>query len=484
MRDEAIRRHWEELASRHGTELAAATKTPTIKRLEIDALYRALEGLALPDGASILEVGCGNGKNCFALAELLPGCSFTGVDYVPEMVENAMTLRDCYAEPDRVRFEVVDALRLADATSLDVIYDVVFTDRCLINLPIAELQLAALDQIVAKTRPGGYVLLLENFVEGHARQNALRVDVGLPERRQAEYKLFIDDARLARHVQDRLEVVGVDDFGSLHDLVLYVLTPLVHDGVVDYDDPVVAAATELSLSASTELRDFGRFGQNRLYVLRRPPESSQRRLRTIALVARPAGLAALRDSLLTNPGIEVVAVMTHRLLPPSEDPARGERPEYAEFVELCERHGIPLLTADARSDARDLDALAQFEPFDLLCSVSWRYVLSPRALARPRVAALNLHRGALPQYAGAEPVRRMLEDGATQAVITAHLMVEEVDAGEVVARVEIPIERLPGETLEQRTDAVKRDLLEFYPRLLDDAIAVLAERAASVSRPA
>jgi hypothetical protein len=185
------------------------------------------------------------------------------------MVENAdAALRETDLG-QRVQFVVGDALALVDSARLEESYDVVFTDRCLINLESLELQLAAIDQIVAKTRPGGYVLVLENFVEAHARQNALRESVGLPARAPAAYNVFIEQESLLRHVEGRLELVDADDFGSLHDLVLYVLGPLANDGVVDYDDLLVAAATELSLRAPDELRRFGRFGQNRLLVFRR-----------------------------------------------------------------------------------------------------------------------------------------------------------------------------------------------------------------------
>lgn len=270
MRRDEVRRHWEELASRYGTALTATTKTETIKRLEIAALERALVGAGLGGEASVLEVGCGNGRNCFALAERLPSCRFTGVDYVPQMIENAKALFAERGGDERLRFVVADALDLVDAPGLEESYDVVFTDRCLINLDSRSLQLVAVDQLVQKTRPGGLVLILENFVEGHARQNALRAAVGLPERAQADYNVFMGEAELLRHVEDQLELVAVDDFGSLHDLILYVLVPMAKGGEVDYDDSLVAAATELSLLMPNELRELGRFGQNRLLVFRRP----------------------------------------------------------------------------------------------------------------------------------------------------------------------------------------------------------------------
>jgi methionyl-tRNA formyltransferase len=203
------------------------------------------------------------------------------------------------------------------------------------------------------------------------------------------------------------------------------------------------------------------------------------RLRTAALLGREAGFGVLRDGLLRNPEVQLVAVAAHSRLPRSEDPRCGPRPEYPGISRLCEEHGIPLVAVDAPDEAHDLEFFAPFEPLDLVCAVSWRYMLSPRGLGRPALGCINLHRGRLPEYAGAEPVRRMIEDGLPEAEITAHLMVEEVDAGPVLAAVRLPIRRDPGRTAAQEAERTKLRLLPLYAPLLDLAIGALLARARS-----
>ncbi len=201
-----------------------------------------------------------------------------------------------------------------------------------------------------------------------------------------------------------------------------------------------------------------------------------KRLRTVALLAREAGLSALRAGLLRNPAIDLACVAVHRRLPSSEDAARGERPEFAAFASTCRAAGVPLVEADTRPLAKDLDFLDGEPPIDLLVSVSWRYILSPRALGRPAWGALNLHRGQLPEYAGAEPVRRMIEDRRPDAVITAHLMVEEVDAGPILGTVHLPMGWDGVTPPAEHAEVVKRRLLPLYPRLLDLGVAALGAR--------
>ena len=146
---EKIKVHWAKLATEFKTDLKATTHTDTIKKLEIHAIFRAISraGIDTARRADILEVGCGNGYNCFALAQLLPQFYFTGVDYVSKMIENAQKLQLNNSEvTSRIDFRVGDVLRLTDNKEIKDQYDIVFTDRCLINLNTTTLQLDALDR--------------------------------------------------------------------------------------------------------------------------------------------------------------------------------------------------------------------------------------------------------------------------------------------------------------------------------------------------
>lgn len=263
-----IRAHWHELASKHGKGLAATTKTSTIKRLEIDALLRSLHSnLAASGEQSVLEVGCGNGLNSIALAREFPNMLIDGIDYIPEMVASANLNASETSLEERVRFFEGDVLDLDAVKSLRDEYDTVFSVRCVINLPTQDLQVAALLQMAHKVRSGGSLLLIENVSHTYGNQNSLREALGLKSRVPDSYNLFLEENALVELLQAKgflLKVV--EDFASLHDLVLYVLLPAMNGGVTDYEHPLVEAATTLQLN-STGFGEsvFGPFGQNRLY---------------------------------------------------------------------------------------------------------------------------------------------------------------------------------------------------------------------------
>jgi len=272
LRQHEVRAHWERAAAQHGGELPATTKTDTAKRLEIDALARALaaRGIAERSDAEVLEVGCGNGHNLRALAARFPKLRFTGVDYVAGMIAAAEGWRAASPDAGRLAFHTGDALELASLPALRAHYDAVLTDRCLINLGTTPRQQRALLEIGAKLAPGGWLFAIENSLRSYALQNDCRERVGLPRRTPAAFNCFLDEDALFPAVAEALELVAIDDFISLHDLALYVLVPASNGGVVDYAHPLVEIATRLELAMPDELRGaFGLFGQNRLYSLRR-----------------------------------------------------------------------------------------------------------------------------------------------------------------------------------------------------------------------
>lgn len=265
-----IKKHWENWAGEFGKNLRATTKTSTAKILEIDAFVRAISRSNLNAAdAQVLEIGCGNGFNCIALAERFPQFNITGMDYIQGMVDNANVLRT-EKNVANVQFQQGNVLELEKQTELSPGYDLIFTDRCLINLNTTELQSQAIAQIVNKVKVGGHLMMIENSQQTFAIQNQARVAMGLEARRAAEFNLFFDENQVFKGVQAHLELCQIEDFISIHDLLLYVLVPMVNGGKVDYEHPIVQAATQLSVymnNQSTQV--LGSFGQNRLYHFKR-----------------------------------------------------------------------------------------------------------------------------------------------------------------------------------------------------------------------
>ena len=268
-----IQAHWQDWARRSGTDITATTKTQTIKYLEIDALSRAFRMAGhLPDHAfSVLEVGCGNGHNCVELARQWPQAQFTGVDYILEMTASASALSKAAGVEARTCFYTGNALELSQSTDLAASYDIVFSDRLIINMNTRELQRKTVIEMARKVAPGGLLMIIENFYDTYDQQNLCRTLVGLEPRKPMEFNLFMRGADLDQDAAgEGFEKISLENFGSLHDLILYVLVPSINGGVVDYSHPMVEKATSLSAAISAQTPNaFGAFGQNQLHVYRK-----------------------------------------------------------------------------------------------------------------------------------------------------------------------------------------------------------------------
>ena len=107
--------------------------------------------------------------------------------------------------------------------------------------------------------------------------------------------------------------------------------------------------------------------------------------------------------------------------------------------ELCRARGVPSRSLPSINDASAIDLLRRWDP-DVLVSVSSPERFVPEVLRVPHVASVNLHWALLPSYAGIAPYFWVLRNGEPATGLTIHLMVPELDAGDVLVQRRIEIE--------------------------------------------
>jgi cyclopropane fatty-acyl-phospholipid synthase-like methyltransferase len=94
-----------------------------VQRTRGSAVWRAWSAIPeeiarrLDGGGDVLEVGCGSGFECLAVAERYPAVRVLGHDVDRAAIERARTLAAAARLEERVRFEVNDSLRLARASA-------------------------------------------------------------------------------------------------------------------------------------------------------------------------------------------------------------------------------------------------------------------------------------------------------------------------------------------------------------------------------
>ncbi len=107
---------------------------------------------------------------------------------------------------------------------------------------------------------------------------------------------------------------------------------------------------------------------------------------------------------------------------------------------------------------------------DLIVLAGFLRILTPSFVERWPKKIINIHPSLLPDYRGTNTHARALADGRAETGCTVHYVIPELDSGEIIAQVRVPI--LEGDTPETLADRVLMEEHMIYP----EAIKVVAEK--------
>ena len=99
-------------------------------------------------------------------------------------------------------------------------------------------------------------------------------------------------------------------------------------------------------------------------------------------------------------------------------------------------------------------------------------IIAEETFSIPRLGTINVHHGAVPDYAGGPPVFWELADGRDRVGFTVHLIDTGIDSGPVLAANEVPIVERP--TLTETITATLPALHEASLETLEDVLQRLA----------
>ena len=136
---------------------------------------------------------------------------------------------------------------------------------------------------------------------------------------------------------------------------------------------------------------------------------------------------------LVEGGYNVVGVITM----PDKPAGRGHKIQYSPVKQYALEHQLPLLQPEKLKDESFIEALRAWKA-DLQIVVAFR-MLPEIVWAMPRFGTFNLHASLLPQYRGAAPINWAVINGETKTGITTFFLKHEIDTGEVIQQVAIPI---------------------------------------------
>lgn len=222
------------------------------KELEINALAKHLK-----DGMQVAEFGCGNGLTAIELAKKFD-IEISCYDFSPAMIDAAKENLENEKIKGKIEFKVAS---VQTEPVLGKSFDIVFTQRMVINLQSWSDQAKAIHYLTSILKNGGKYLMCENSMSALQNINEFRSLVDLEVISPPWHNLYLDDEKVNELEINEVRLLGVDAFMSTY----YFLSRIVNAWLAKiegkspaYDAPVNQLAIRLP--------PVGDFSQTKLWV--------------------------------------------------------------------------------------------------------------------------------------------------------------------------------------------------------------------------
>lgn len=144
------------------------------------------------------------------------------------------------------------------------------------------------------------------------------------------------------------------------------------------------------------------------------------------------------------------------------------RPSDSSLSDAAATLGVAVLQPSQPNSAEFRETVAGLAP-DLAVSISYDRILRRALLELPRLGCMNIHAGMLPRYRGRNVINWAILNGETEIGVTAHMMDEGIDTGDILQQRALPIGWTDtyGDVLTRVVDAIP-DLVSSTVRGLGD----------------
>jgi phosphoribosylglycinamide formyltransferase 1 len=146
---------------------------------------------------------------------------------------------------------------------------------------------------------------------------------------------------------------------------------------------------------------------------------------------------------------------------------------HAAGLDWARSRGLPTWAWDSKGVGKEqfdrvLSAVLDEHRVGTIALAGFMRILSPKFVADWSGRIVNIHPSLLPKYRGLDTHKRAIEAGDSVSGCSVHVVTEELDAGQVLGQVEIPIQADDSPaTLEERILAAEHQL---YPKVLSEFV--------------
>lgn len=244
--------------------IAAGSGDTNLKKLEIDALRNCIKG-----ASSILDAGCGNAYTLLQLSAESEALCMYGFDYSDGMIKSGKNLLNKNHMTHKVKICQGNLLsppekKLRELGSPATGFDVIYTERSIINLNSLKEQSLAISKLWDLLSPGGRLVLCEAFADGLKEINYFRQSVDLPEIESPWHNRYLSLAEIYELPIARFASPTVIEFSSTYYFVSRVINA--HVAALEEKEPSYDALINLQ---SMKLPPLNVCGQSKIVIFQK-----------------------------------------------------------------------------------------------------------------------------------------------------------------------------------------------------------------------
>ena len=138
---------------------------------------------------------------------------------------------------------------------------------------------------------------------------------------------------------------------------------------------------------------------------------------------------------LIEAGHEVALVVTQ----PDKPKGRGGKMQYTPVKEVAVAHNIPVYQPKRICEPECIEELRKYNA-DIMVVIAFGQILPKEILEMTPYGCVNVHASLLPSYRGAAPIQWAVINGEKVSGVTTMQMNEGLDTGDMLLKVEIPLD--------------------------------------------
>lgn len=197
----------------------------------------------------------------------------------------------------------------------------------------------------------------------------------------------------------------------------------------------------------------------------------------ILFMGTPDFAVPVLEQLLTD-GYDVIGVVTQ----PDRPKGRKRQLTPPPVKECALEHGLQIFQPEKIKEPAAYMSILATEP-DLIVTAAFGQILPKAILDVPKYGCINVHASLLPEFRGGAPIHYAIMTGKKQTGVTIMYMVEALDAGDMIAKISLPIEEEDhvGSLFEKLSLAGANLLSDTLPKFLRGEIKAISQNDAEAT---